>query len=132
MLGILIAGSISRPPHRGRLLVRVTAVSGIGLSLLGITPNVMMASSVIGAMGLGNGFINVVLPAWLQATTDPRTLGRVMSLVMLANLGLAPLSYALAGALVDLHATMMFVAAGGIVLIAAGISGTNRTVRNFD
>jgi hypothetical protein len=59
-------------------------------------------------------------------------LGRVMSMVMLASLGLAPISYALAGALVDLHATLVFAVAGAIVLTAMLLSATNQTVRDID
>ena len=132
MLGTVVAGSIGQPRHRGRLLLGVTTALGVGLSLLGIMPNVVSASVVIGTMGVASGFVNVVFIAWLQGRTDPQMLGRVMSLVMLASLGLAPLSYAIAGALADLHATVMFVAAGIIVLIAAIFASASRAVRSID
>lgn len=132
LLGALVAGSIGQPRHRGKLLLGVAGALGVGLSLLGFAPNVVLASTIIGAMGLGSGFVNVVMIAWLQARTDPQMLGRVMSLVMLASLGLAPISFALAGALVDLHATLMFAAGGAIVLIATALSAANRAVRTVD
>ncbi len=132
LLGTLVAGLIGQPRQRGRLLLGIAGALGAGLSLLGIAPNVVLASVVIGAMGLGSGFVNVVMIAWLQGRTDPQMLGRVMSLVMLASLGLAPLSFAIAGALVDLHATLLFAAAGAIVLIATGVSAANRRVRTID
>ncbi len=132
LLGTLVAGSISRPRRLGMLLLGVAGADGIGLALLGVVPNVVLASVVIGVMGFGSGLLNVMGIAWLQARTDPQMLGRVMSLVMFASLGLAPVSYALAGALVDLHATIMFVAAGVIVLMATACSATNRTVRAAD
>jgi len=132
LLGTIVAGSIGQPRHRGKLLLGVTTALGVGLSLLGIVPNVVAASVVIGTMGVASGFVNVVFIAWLQGRTDPLMLGRVMSLVMLASLGLAPLSYAIAGALADLHATIMFVAAGAIVLIAAVFASASRAVRSID
>jgi MFS family permease len=132
LLGTLVAGLIGQPRHRGQLLLGIAGALGAGLSLLGIAPNVLLASVVIGAMGLGSGFVNVVMVAWLQTRTNPHMLGRVMSLVMLASLGLAPLSFAIAGALVDLHATLLFAAAGAIVLVATGISAANRRVRTID
>jgi hypothetical protein len=70
-------------------------------------------------MGLGGGFLNVRTIAWLQARVEPSMVGRVMSLVMLGSVGLAPLSYAVAGVLVDVHATLMFIVAGVIVIVAA-------------
>jgi len=43
-----------------------------------------------------------------------------MSMVMLGSVGLAPFSYALAGAVVDLGpVALMFAVAGGIVVIAS-------------
>lgn len=132
LLGTLVAGSIGQPRHRGRLLLGVTGALGAGLSLIGIVPNVALACVVIGGMGIGSGFVNVVMLAWLQTRTDPKMMGRVMSLVMLASLGLAPLSFAIAGALVDLHATLMFAVAGMIVLVTAAWSTTNPSVRTID
>jgi MFS family permease len=132
LLGTIIAGSVGQPRHRGKLLLGIAAALGIGLSLLGVVPNVGLASVVIGAMGIGSGFVNVVMLAWLQTRTNPQMLGRVMSLVMLASLGLAPFSFAIAGALVDLHATIMFAAAGAIVLGAMGLSAVNPVVRSID
>jgi MFS family permease len=132
LLGTLVAGVIGQPRRRGQLLLGIAGALGAGLSLLGIAPNVVLASVVIGAMGLGSGFVNVVMIAWLQGRTDPQMLGRVMSLVMFASLGLAPLSFAIAGALVDLHATLLFAAAGAIVLVATGVSAANRRVRSID
>ncbi len=132
LLGTLVAGSIGQPRQRGKLLLGTTGALGIGLSLLGIMPSLALASVVIGAMGIGSGLVNVVFVAWLQARTDRQMLGRVMSLVMFASLGLAPLSFAIAGALVDLHATIMFAAAGAIVLMAVVFSATSHSVRTID
>jgi MFS family permease len=132
LLGTLVAGSIGQPRRRGRLMLAVVSVLGVGLASLGIAPNVVLACMVIGAIGMGSGFVNVILIAWLQARTESKMLGRVMSLVMLASLGLAPISYALAGALVDLHATLVFAVAGAIVLTATVLSAANQTVRSID
>lgn len=132
LLGTLVAGSIGQPRRRGRLMLAVVSVQGLGLASLGIAPNVVLACVVIGAIGMGSGFINVILIAWLQARTEANMLGRVMSMVMLASLGLAPISYVLAGALVDLHAALVFAVAGAIVLTAMLLSAANQTVRDID
>lgn len=130
LMGTAVAGLI-QVRRRGMLLLGVAGGIGIGLALFGFVPNVLVASVIFGTMGLGSGLINVVMVAWLQTRTDPRMLGRVMSLVMFSSVGLAPLSYALAGALVDLHATIMFTAASAIILMATAYSATNRTVRTI-
>lgn len=132
LLGTLIGGSLGTPRHRGLRLVGVAALLGIGLALLGVMPNALAASLVIGAMALGSGFLNVGMMAWLQTRTDPRMLGRVMSVLMFAAVGLAPLSFVISGALVDLDPTMLFAAAGAIVLSVAGLSVANKSVRTID
>jgi MFS family permease len=132
LLGALVAGLTSRLRHRGIILLGVAGVLGIGLILLGFVPNAVLASVVISFMGLGSGFINVIGRTWLQTRSDPQLLGRVMSLGMFFSDGLRPFSYVLAGALIDLDVTIMFVAAGAILLIVAGLSAANRTVRTID
>ncbi|MFY9554845.1 MAG: MFS transporter [Blastocatellia bacterium] len=132
LVGTLIGGSFGTPTRRGLRLVGVAAVLGIGLALIGVMPNVFAASIVIAVMALGSGFLNVGMMAWLQTRTEPRMLGRVMSLLMFAAVGLAPLSYVVSGALVDLNPTILFAAAGGIVLLVAMLSIANKTVRTID
>jgi hypothetical protein len=59
---------------------------------------------------LAVGYTNVVVISWLQKRTDPRKLGRVMSLVMPA-FGTLPISTTVAGLLVDVN-SRLFAAAG--------------------
>ena len=123
LIGAIGAGSIARPPRLGALFMAVALALGIGLALIGLAPSLPVALGIIGVMGLLIGFINVHAIAWLQARTPEAIRGRVMSLVTLASVGLAPVSLAVAGALIDLGAvTLLFVAAGAIV-IAAAIAG---------
>jgi hypothetical protein len=67
-------------------------------------------------MGVAIGYVNVVAISWLQARVELDMLGRVMSLAMLMGFGITPLSIGLAGALIDIDATALFVGAGGLVL----------------
>ena len=131
LLGVLIAGSIKNPRRRGPMLIAVTTVLGIGLALLGIVPNVAVAAIVIAIMGMGSGFINVLAVAWLQGHTESSMIGRVMSLVMFASAGLSPVSYALAGGLVDLHPGLLFGVAGAIVLVATALAAVS-PMRDMD
>jgi hypothetical protein len=71
-------------------------------------------------MGIGAGFINVHVVSWLQGRTAEEMRGRVMSMVMLGSIGLAPVSYALAGLIVDVGPVpLMFGTAGVIVVVAS-------------
>jgi MFS family permease len=132
LAGTLIGGWFGTPRRRGLRLVGVAGLLGVGLALIGIMPNTLTASLVVGVMALGSGFLNVGMMAWLQTRTEPRMLGRVISVVMFAAVGLAPLSFVISGAVVDLNPTILFASAGAIVLVVAGVSLANRTVRMID
>ena len=54
---------------------------------------------------------------FLQRKTPKEMLGRVMSMVMLAGVGLVPISQALTGAFIKLSLTGLFVGAGSLMLL---------------
>jgi MFS family permease len=119
LIGAILAGSLAAPRHQGAVVLTIASLLGIGLAAIGFAPSATIATVILAAMGLGVGYINVIVIAWLQARTDPAMRGRVMSLLMLGSFGLGPLSLALAGILVDSAATAMFVVAGALVLVTA-------------
>ncbi len=84
-----------------------------------------MCLAVLLLVGAGVGYLNVSIISWTQARTEPHLLGRTMSFLMLGSVVAAPLSLALAGLLVDVSATAMFVLAGGLVVAVcvAGMAG---------
>jgi MFS family permease len=122
LLGAVAAGSLGRVPHLGAIVLALAGVMGIGLGLIGIAPNVPVAFAILAVVGLGGGFVNVRVIAWLQARVPETYIGRVMSLVMLASVGLAPLSLAASGALVDLGSvTLLFWIATAIILATVAL-----------
>ena len=123
LLGAIIGGSMGLPRRFGHILMVIAVALGIGLGLVGLAPNVGVALALLGVMGVLVGMTNVLYISWLQRRVAADLRGRVMSLVMLASVGLAPVSLAAAGALIDLGAaTLMFGVAGSIVL-GAGLAG---------
>ena len=120
LLGAAGAGSVGRVRRLGGIVLTIAIGMGGAFALLGAAPNVASASALLAAIGLGAGFVNVHIFSWLQSRTAEDMRGRVMSMVMLGAIGLAPVSYALAGAVVDLGAaTIMFAIAGAIVVTAS-------------
>jgi MFS family permease len=132
LLGTVLAGSVGQMRRRGRLVIGLGLGLGAGVMVVGVAPSLLVAAAVIAAMGVGNGFVNVAFVAWLQKRTDPLMLGRIMSLVMFASVGLAPVAYPLAGVLVDIDLTLTFIAAGGLVLLGGLFSAVNSDVRSID
>ncbi len=121
LIGAIVAGSIKSFRHRGAVLMVVAATLGIGLALIGIAPNVAVVTGLTIAMGLGVGFINVIVITWVQQRTETAILGRVMSLLMFASVGVAPFSLVISGLLIDVQPTLVFVASGALILIAVGL-----------
>ena len=102
LLGYLVAGAI--PTRRGIGLLTIAILIGFGPATagLGFVTRTWLAFVLLFVMGLGNGYLSIFLISWLQKRTRRDMLGHVMSLVMLSNLGLAPLSQALAGGIIKL------------------------------
>jgi MFS family permease len=120
LAGAIAAGSIRYVPRLGYVSLFIVAGLGAGLALLGSAPNVVVAVGIGAVIGLGVGFTNVRLIAWLQGRTPEQYRGRVMSLLMLGSVGLAPLSLAIAGVVIDFGAvSLLFALAGGLIAAAA-------------
>jgi hypothetical protein len=68
----------------------------------------------------------------VQRMTPPPMLGRVMSLVMLAMLGVTPLSQALSGAVVKLGPAALFVGCGVGMLLVTAVAGVCRASWSLD
>ena len=97
--GTLLAGVLPRPSpqHFARRLLLVTSVLGLGLVVLGLASSTLVAAAVGLVMGVSDGYVVILFITWLQVRTPPAMLGRTMSLLMFAGMGLSPLSLALAG-----------------------------------
>lgn len=116
LVGTLLASRV-RTGRRGVLLLGVNALIGLLLVLLAFAPTMVTASIVIGSMACGSSFVNLIAVAKLQEA-NRAILGRLMGVVMLASVGLTPVSYLLAGLASAVHPAVMFGAAGTLVLAA--------------
>ncbi|MDD4635928.1 MAG: hypothetical protein PHS35_04900 [Dehalococcoidales bacterium] len=117
LIGTIISGTI-KIRRRGYVLAIIGALLGIGLGLYGIIGSIIGAAILSVIMGVGVGIFNIVLISWFQKEALPHMVGRVMSLLTFASVGLMPVSFALSGMLVDVHAPVMFTVAGGMTLLA--------------
>jgi hypothetical protein len=123
LIGVALAGIAPRKRGLGSLVLAVATGLGLGLAAIGLVAAPGVAAILL-LIGTGNGYLNVSIVAWAQARTEPHLLGRTMSFLMLGSVVGAPLSLALAGALVDIDATALFVGAGGLIIatVLAGLA----------
>jgi MFS family permease len=116
LTGTLVAGN-ARLERQGRIVLGGLAVAGSAVAVVGIAPSILVAFAAFAVGGLCTGYVNIVAVSWLQARVELAMLGRVMGLVMLMGFGISPLSMAVAGALIDVNATALFLGAGGLMVL---------------
>jgi len=130
LLGIIVAGVSSRPSNRRfpMLMLGLTATMGVALGLLGILPSVATSTFAAFIMGCAQGYVVIQFITWLQLRTPPWMLGRMMSVLMFAVVGMAPLSSAIAGALIQWSALFVMVGAGLLMVLVVAIAAVSPSV----
>ncbi|MEV6683395.1 hypothetical protein AB0N09_42075, partial [Streptomyces erythrochromogenes] len=87
--------------------------------------------TLLAILGLGNGFLAILLITWMQTRVPGEMTGRLMSLLMLAGSGLVPVSQALAGALGSKNLSLTFILPGALVLLLASAMPLIRPLRRL-
>ena len=123
--GILLAGSSPRPSARKfpAVMLGLSAFMGVSLALLGVMPAIVAT-----IMGLAQGYVVIQFVTWLQMRTPNRMLGRTMSLLMFAVVGLAPVSSTVAGALIQVSATGVLIGAGVLMVLVVAVGSLSPSV----
>ena len=132
LIGIVGAGSVRRFRRRGLIELGLTGLLGIIVGAIAFVPNLLTAVVLATAIGATASFLGVITISWLQERAQPGMIGRVMSLAMFSAVALDPISFALAGVLVELNLTAMFLAAGTLLLLTAVAGAASRTMREVD
>ena len=134
----MIAGSIvagvtraPRPALFGPLLISVIAIAGVCTIGLGFVQTTRGGIACTAAMGLGFGYVDVVIFTWLQRRVPEALVGRMMALVMLVIVGMHPLSHALAGLVLSIHQIALFVGAGCTICATMAIYAAIPAVRRL-
>jgi len=117
--GYLVAGSLSKPTGRVMrlLLIALLAAFGIATVLIGFINSTWIDFGLMLLLGLGNGYITIILFTWIQTRAPKTMLGRIMSLVTLSSIGLVPVSQAISGAISTWNLTLLFVLAGSLIVL---------------
>jgi MFS family permease len=128
LIGTLVAGAV-RTQHSGQITLYLLAMQGLLMAAIGFAPTLIAACGLWLLIGCGSGFGNVHVITITQKHITKEMIGRVMSVIVLAEVGLGPISNALAGVLADLNLTVLFVLAGGLLTLTAVLAATNPDVR---
>jgi MFS family permease len=116
--GYLVAGGIPRPGGSGLrgIIIGFVLAFGLGIGTLGVHAWLWVDCLVLGLLGLGNGFLTVILVTWMQARVPGPMVGRMMSVMVFATSGLVPVSEAAAGVVGRYDLTALFLAPAVLVL----------------
>ena len=131
LAGTLVAGNL-RVRRQGLAMLGAVAIAGAAMMAVGIAQALPAAVVALAVMGIAIGYSNIIAISWLQGRVEIDMVGRVMSLAMLMGFGITPLSLGLAGALIDVNATALFLAAGALVLLVVAAAAAIRYPAAFD
>jgi MFS family permease len=130
LLGVLLGG-VWKIRKRGMMILLVSLALGVCLGSIGLLGKVWSIASVLLIMGAAAGMVNIHIGAWIMQRIDVAVRGRVTSVLMLASFGITPISLAVAGFLVARSLKLMFLLAGGLVVLAAVGGSFQKQVREI-
>jgi MFS family permease len=131
LLGALLAG-VWKIRQRGVMILLVALALGVCLGSIGLLGKVWSIASVLLIMGAAAGMVNIHIGAWIMQRIDVAVRGRVASVLMLASFGITPISLAVAGFLVAWSLKLMFLLAGGLMVLSAVGASFQKPVREIE
>lgn len=107
----------------GALLLAGDAVAGLLLTPLGAIDSTWQGGALLVPLGILAGFLQVAIFTWIQRRVPAHMLGRAMSIFLFIFMGLAPLSAAVTGWLLQhMSLATLFAACGGILVACATLA----------
>ena len=132
LAGTVAAGMLGQRRSLSMLTVVLVASFGVGLAVVGFSTSMWVDVAVMLVLGVGNGYLSIRLFTYIQRSTPPEMLGRMMSLILFANVGLVPISQALSGAVLRWNVTALFVGAAVFMLAIAVWLATHPELKRID
>jgi hypothetical protein len=128
LAGTLVAGAVHLK-QPGIVSLLLVALEGVVMVGIGLSAWLALTCLLWALAGFGAGFGSLNLITITQTRVARPMLGRYMSLMGLTEVGLTPISNALAGLLADWNVTLLFIGAGVCLSIVALWAATNRELR---
>lgn len=121
-VSVFFFGRYSSEGRERVMLGIATLASGVGMGVLALTGNVLVAAAAMAFLGLANGPADIALFSMRQRRTDPAWYGRAFAVSMSLNFAGTPLGSAMSGPLIHAGLTVAIGVAAGFLLLAAGLT----------
>jgi MFS family permease len=132
LLGTISAAITGLPRRWGLLIIGMTVVEATAFALLGVSPNVLTAATILVVVGFGVAYSSdVALPTFIQTRTPRQFLGRISSLISLPRVALEPVSIALLSAVLAQSVGWGFAVAAIPMLLVGVRLGLDPKARNL-
>ena len=131
LLGAVTASKMGSVSNPGKPLIFLAYVFGLGSIVLGFVNQEWLAYGVLGLMGFSDGMVDVIALTWLQKQTITQMQGRVMSLLIFADIALVPFSQGISGLLSEINLTVLFVVAGLTMLLTGIVTSLIQPTRSY-
>jgi MFS family permease len=132
LLGTIVAGQVRRARRPAMVGSLAFLAEALFLAVVPYVGGLITVGAAMAAVGVFNGFGNVVMITVFQRWAPPSLLGRLTGLLMLCSFGVFPISVALGALVVHNYGPALFFPLAGAVLAAAILAGlSQRTWREF-
>jgi MFS family permease len=122
LLGAVLASKLDGVERPGRLILSLGTGVGLSVASVSLAGDLAWATVALALMGVGSGILNVFVLSLIQRRVDVAVRGRVISLLVLGTVALAPLSYALSAVVVEATGPFLFALAGALIVAVSGVS----------
>jgi MFS family permease len=119
LVGTVAAGLWRIEKDLRLIILGACSIMALCLLVLGLELPFWSVMVISGLLGVVSGYTNIYVVSWLQGNIDPDFRGRILSALVLGTTGLAPISLAVSGFLVQLGFPTLFVSAGVAVSLVA-------------
>lgn len=133
VVGLGIAGATRTPSSRTMRVILLGFLGGFGGGVMLLASGAPLApdAGLLATLGAGNGYLAVLLFTWVQTRTAPELLGRTVSFVTFASLGLVSVSQVIAGVVARWDLDALFLLSGACVVATAGWTACRPGLRAF-
>lgn len=133
LVGLVVAGTTRPLSSRTMQVVVLGFLGAFGfvVASLGFVVHLGLDVALLAVLGAGNGYLAITMFTWVQGRTPPELLGRTISVVTFAGIGLVSASQAASGLVARWDLDALFAISGLLVLATTAWVATRPGLRAF-